>query len=108
MCSCHSCRSLCLGGAVGGLEPFSLPLFGEDPRIGGSAWDRLFSGVTLTFLLASPDDDIRQTDGFKNVSLGNVLAVGYSTQKEKLTFLAEEDKVGALAGSWLQFRFTFF
>lgn len=39
------------------------------------------------------DDDIRQTDGFKNVSLGNVLAVAYSTQKEKLTFLAEEDKV---------------
>ncbi|XP_060107462.1 dipeptidyl peptidase 3 [Heteronotia binoei] len=37
-------------------------------------------------------DDIRQTDGFKNVSLGNVLAVAYSTQKEKLTFLAEEDK----------------
>ncbi|KAJ6654215.1 hypothetical protein lerEdw1_007312 [Lerista edwardsae] len=37
-------------------------------------------------------DDIRQTDGFKNVSLGNVLAVGCSTQRDKLTFLAEEDK----------------
>ncbi|XP_030638508.1 dipeptidyl peptidase 3 [Chanos chanos] len=37
-------------------------------------------------------DDIRQTEGFKNVSLGNVLAVAYATQKEKLTFLEESDK----------------
>ncbi|XP_069874271.1 dipeptidyl peptidase 3 [Dipodomys merriami] len=37
-------------------------------------------------------DDLRQTEGFKNVSLGNVLAVAYSTPREKLTFLEEEDK----------------
>ncbi|XP_063639189.1 dipeptidyl peptidase 3 isoform X3 [Pan troglodytes] len=37
-------------------------------------------------------DDLRQTEGFKNVSLGNVLAVAYATQREKLTFLEEDDK----------------
>uniref|UniRef100_F6TNY4 Dipeptidyl peptidase 3 n=1 Tax=Equus caballus TaxID=9796 RepID=F6TNY4_HORSE len=37
-------------------------------------------------------DDLRQTEGFKNVSLGNVLAVSYTTQREKLTFLEEDDK----------------
>ena len=49
---------------------------------------------SLVLSLPFPDDDLRQTEGFKNVSLGNVLAVAYATQWEKLTFLEEDDKVG--------------
>lgn len=46
------------------------------------------------------DDDLRQTEGFKNVSLGNVLAVAYATKREKLTFLEEDDKVCVGPEAW--------
>ncbi|XP_061415534.1 dipeptidyl peptidase 3 [Lethenteron reissneri] len=37
-------------------------------------------------------DDIRQSEGFKNVSLGNVLSASYQEEREKLTFMSESDK----------------
>uniref|UniRef100_A0A8D0VDM2 Dipeptidyl peptidase 3 n=2 Tax=Sus scrofa TaxID=9823 RepID=A0A8D0VDM2_PIG len=95
---------------IGFIESYRDP-FGSRGEFEGNFWEagvhinlpHPFSSFSLSVTLdlcsfalvpapPPPDDDLRQTEGFKNVSLGNVLAVAYATQREKLTFLEEDDK----------------
>ena len=43
------------------------------------------------------NDDIRQSEGFKNVSLGNVLAASYGAGAKPVTFVRPEDQAIVLA-----------
>ncbi|KAI1023485.1 hypothetical protein LB503_001007 [Fusarium chuoi] len=56
----------------------------------GSRNKSIRSGKWIADVVCSPNyDDIRQTEGFKNVSLGNVLSA--KAPDEKIPFIRDED-----------------
>ena len=50
---------------------------------------RVFFDITHIVIKPCLDDDISQNEGFKNVSLGNVIS---AQPKQKMNFLDEEDE----------------